>query len=154
MMPVWPGDVGAVVTATDADGDTLTYSLEGTDAAKFGIVEDTGQIQTKSTQQYDREVKASYSVTVKAVDGNGGSDTIMVTITVDNGVEKPQQAGYAHGDGDLGEHDEPGRELDGAGQRGAPGDHRLQGAVPGGRERQLDKPCAYGHRDDGDHRPA
>ena len=86
-----PGDVGAVVTATDADGDTLTYSLEGTDAAKFGIVEDTGQIQTKSTQQYDREVKASYSVTVKAVDGNGGSDTIMVTITVDNGVEKPQQ---------------------------------------------------------------
>ena len=44
---VSPESVGAVVTATDADGDTLTYSLEGTDAAKFGIVSSSGQIRTK-----------------------------------------------------------------------------------------------------------
>ena len=81
--------VGAVVTATDADGDTLTYSLEGTDAAKFGIVSSSGQIYTQSGFKYDREAKASYSVTVKADDGNGGSDTIAVTINVDNEVEKP-----------------------------------------------------------------
>ena len=83
------GNVGAVVTATDADSDTLTYSLEGTDAAKFGIVSSSGQIQTKVGEKYDREAKASYSVTVKADDSNGGSDTIAVTITVDNAVEKP-----------------------------------------------------------------
>ena len=84
------GDVGAVVTATDADGDTLTYSLEGTDAAKFYIVSSSGQIQTENGVNFDREVKASYSVTVKADDGNGGTDTIAVTINVDNAVEKPQ----------------------------------------------------------------
>ena len=83
------GNVGAVVTATDADSDTLTYSLEGTDVAKFGIVSGSGQIQTKVGEKYDREAKASYSVTVKAVDGNGGEDTIAVTITVDNAEEKP-----------------------------------------------------------------
>ena len=83
------GNVGAVVTATDADSDTLTYSLEGTDGAKFGIVSSSGQIRTKVGEKYDREAEASYSVTVKAIDGNGGSDTIAVTITVDNVVEKP-----------------------------------------------------------------
>ena len=83
------GNVGAVVTATDADSDTLTYSLEGTDAAKFGIVSGSGRIQTKVGEKYDREAKASYSVTVKADDSNGGSDTIAVTITVDNAEEKP-----------------------------------------------------------------
>ena len=83
------GNVGAVVTATDADSDTLTYSLEGTDVAKFGIVSGSGQIQTKVGEKYDLEAQASYSVTVKADDGNGGSDTIAVTITVDNAVEKP-----------------------------------------------------------------
>ena len=84
------GNVGAVVTATDTDtGDTLIYSLEGTDAAKFGIVSSSGQIRTKVGENYDREAKDSYSVTVKADDGNGGSDTIAVTIDVDNAVEKP-----------------------------------------------------------------
>ena len=89
------GNVGAVVTATDTDtGDTLIYSLEGTDAAKFGIVSSSGQIRTKVGENYDREVKDSYSVTVKADDGNGGSDTIAVTIDVDNAVEKPVARRY------------------------------------------------------------
>ena len=82
-------DVGAVVTATDADGDTLTYSLEGADAAKFGIVSTSGQIQTRAGERYDREAKASYSVTVKADDSNGGTDTVAVTITLANAVEIP-----------------------------------------------------------------
>ena len=32
------------MTATDPDQDLLTYSLSGTDAALFDIVEETGQI--------------------------------------------------------------------------------------------------------------
>ena len=87
------GNVGAVVTATDGDGDTLTYSLEGADAAKFGIVSGSGQIQTKAGERYDRETKASYSVTVKADDGMGGSDTVAVTITLADAVEKPLAPG-------------------------------------------------------------
>ena len=86
-------DVGAVVTATDVDADTLTYSLEGADAAKFGIVSGSGQIQTKAGEKYDREAKASYSVTVKADDGNSGTDTVAVTISVNDAVEIPLAPG-------------------------------------------------------------
>ena len=82
-------DVGAVVTATDADGDTLTYSLEGTDAAKFTVNSSSGQIRTKAGERYDREAKASYAVRVKADDGNSGTDTVAVTITLADAVEIP-----------------------------------------------------------------
>ena len=82
------GDVGAPVTAMDADMETLEYSLEGTDAGKFTIVPGTGQLGTKRGEAYDREAKASYAVTVRASDGTG-SDTIAVTITVMNATEIP-----------------------------------------------------------------
>ena len=82
--------VGDPVTATDLDtGDTLTYTLEGTDTDSFHIVPATGQIQTKSGQTYNYETKPTYSVTVKADDGNGGTDTIAVTINVTNVNEAP-----------------------------------------------------------------
>ena len=79
-------DVGAVVTATDDDGDTLTYTLEGTDAESFAIDTSSGRIKTKAA--LDHETKASYSVTVKAHDGFGGTDTIDVTIEVTNVEEQ------------------------------------------------------------------
>ena len=82
-------DVGAVVTATDADGDTLTYTLEGTDAASFAIVSTSGQIQTVTGVDYNHEAtKNSYSVTVKASDATA-SDTIDVTISVTDVAEHP-----------------------------------------------------------------
>ena len=83
-------NVGAPVTATDADsGDTLTYTLDGTDAASFDIVSTSGQIQTTSGVTYDYETQSRYAVIVKADDGNGGSDTVMVTITVTDVDESP-----------------------------------------------------------------
>ena len=82
-------DIGDPVTATDDDGDTLTYSLEGVDAGKFGIVSRSGQIRTKVGESYDHETKASYEVIVEANDNNGGSDTITVTVTVDGQDEPP-----------------------------------------------------------------
>ena len=84
-------NVGAVLTATDVDNDPLTYTIEGTDAASFDIVTTSGsaQIRTKSGVTYDRETKSGYSVTVKADDGNGGTDTIVVTITVTDVNEPP-----------------------------------------------------------------
>ena len=82
--------IGAPVTATDADTvDTLAYSLEGADAASFGIDASTGQISTKAQQQYDHEAKASYSVTVKADDANGGTDTVAVNIAIADVDEPP-----------------------------------------------------------------
>ena len=84
-------DVGGPVTATDTDDDTLTYTLEGTDAASFDIVSTSGQIQTKAGVTYDHEAQAEYSVTVKADDGNGGTDTIAVTIDIID-VDEPPSA--------------------------------------------------------------
>lgn len=83
------GNIGAVVTATDDDNDMLTYSIEGMDRNRFTIDSESGQISTKVGQSYDYEVRPSYSVTVKADDGNGGTDTIDVTITVTDEVEEP-----------------------------------------------------------------
>ena len=84
-------DVGAVLTATDADSDTLTYTLEGTDAAFFDIVTASGsaQIRTKTGVTYNHEAKSTHTVTVKADDGNGGTDTVTVTITVTDVDEPP-----------------------------------------------------------------
>ena len=75
-------DVGAPVAASDVDSDELTYTLDGTEAASFDIVSDSGQIQTKADVTYDYESKSSYSVTVKADDGKSDPASIAVTITV------------------------------------------------------------------------
>ena len=78
-------DVGdAFPEATDADGDPLTYSMEGTDTASFTFDASTRQIKTKTGVTYNFEAKNTYSVTVKADDGTGGTDTIAVTITLTN----------------------------------------------------------------------
>ena len=84
-------NVGAALTATDADSDTLTYTLEGTDAASFDIVSGSGQIQTRTGVTYNHESKSTYTVVVKADDGNGGTDTIAVTIAVTDVDEPPGQ---------------------------------------------------------------
>ena len=39
-------NIGGPVTATDSNNDTLTYSLNGTDAASFEIDSETGQLKT------------------------------------------------------------------------------------------------------------
>ena len=79
------------VAATDTDNDTLTYTLEGTNAGKFSIVSGAsgGQITTKVDQSDDYETRTGYTVTVKVSDGNGGADTIVVTLTVTNETETP-----------------------------------------------------------------
>ena len=82
-------NVGEPVSATDADtGDTLSYTLGGTDDAAFDIVETSGQIRTKAGVSYDHEAKASYSVTVTASDGTASADA-TVTINVSDVAEPP-----------------------------------------------------------------
>ena len=73
--------IGAPVGATDAEHDTLTYTLGGDDdAASFDIDPDSGQIMTMAA--LDFEMKASYTVDVTAKDPSGLSATVMVTINV------------------------------------------------------------------------
>ena len=73
-------NIGTPIASIDADNDTLTYTLSGTDAAAFSIVSTTGQLQTKAALDY--ETKTSYSVTISVSDGNGGRDSLTVTINV------------------------------------------------------------------------
>ena len=74
-------NVGSPVVATDLNqGDTLTYTLDGADAASFDIVSTSGQIRTSATLDY--ETKASYVVTVTATDRSLASASIVVTISV------------------------------------------------------------------------
>ena len=88
-------NIGAVIpAATDADtGDTLTYSMEGGDAASFAFTASTRRIKTKTGVALDHESKSSYSVTIKVEDGNGGSDTVAVTISVTDVDEPPTAPG-------------------------------------------------------------
>ena len=87
-------NIGAPVSATDPDNDTLTYALDATGAASFDI-DANGQLQTKADLDY--ETKSSYTVTVSvrdSKDGNGDAnevtdDTITVTILVANLNEAP-----------------------------------------------------------------
>ena len=91
--------VGGVVAATDGDSDTLTYSLTGTDAARFEI-DSSGQIKVKtgSTHTFNFESsKKSYSVTVNVRDSKDAAgaadtvidDTITVAINLTNVNEAP-----------------------------------------------------------------
>ena len=86
-------NVGAVVEATDANDDTLTYSLGGTDAGSFNITAATGQITVKTATKLNLEAKATYMVTVTATDPGDLSDSVDVTIKVTNVDEGPEIAG-------------------------------------------------------------
>ncbi len=82
-----PGaNIGLPVSATDADNDTLIYSLGGTDAASFAIDTTNGQLQTLAALDY--ETKSSYNVTVTVSDGSL-TDTITVTVNITDIDESP-----------------------------------------------------------------
>ena len=72
-------NIGRPISATDPDGDTLTYTLSGhTDL--FFIDSNTGQLSTKEILHYNTQ--SSYDVNVSVTDNQGGSDSITVTIRV------------------------------------------------------------------------
>ena len=102
--------VGGPVTATDDNGDTLTYTLwDGVDggttghSASFSIDRATGQIKTKV--DLDKETEDVYEVWVRATDPAGmpkaaspvagNSGTVQVDITVTDVDEAPVITGDA-----------------------------------------------------------
>ena len=85
--------VGDAITATDPDGDVLTYSLSGTDASSFVLDGSTGQITVGSGTVLDYESGPTrYTVVVSVHDGRGAyggydstiDDLIEVSIDVSN----------------------------------------------------------------------
>ena len=79
-------NVGAHVTATDPEGNGITYSLVNNPPAGFTVLPGNGQIRTG--QVLDHEDVDSYTVTVRAT-ATGGHDDIQVTITVNDVNEAP-----------------------------------------------------------------
>ena len=71
--------VGAV-TAADADSDPLTYALDHSGRAFFGIDAGTGGLLTKAPLNH--EARGSYTVRVTARDPSGASATVTVNIEV------------------------------------------------------------------------
>ena len=76
--------IGAALTATDPDNDTLTFSVGGDDASFFSISSDnsnairSGQLQI--TQALIDNTRSNYSIRVIADDGEGGTAEISGTI--------------------------------------------------------------------------
>jgi hypothetical protein len=67
------------VTATDADGDTINFSLAGTDASLLSVNSSTGVLTFNSSVDY--ETKSTYSVTTIASDGaNSAEQNITVNV--------------------------------------------------------------------------
>ena len=66
-------DFGAALTATDADSDTLTYGLDGTDAASFDIDTGTGQLKTNVALNFENKTRYTVDVTVTDGKNAGGA---------------------------------------------------------------------------------
>ena len=87
--------VVTTVTATDVDaGQTLGYSIAGgADAARFTIHNSTGELSFVSAPSYEAPADSGgnnvYDVTVQVSDGQGGTDTQALAVTVANVNEAP-----------------------------------------------------------------
>ncbi|MYE06502.1 MAG: hypothetical protein F4Y04_04650, partial [Chloroflexi bacterium] len=86
--PPGTGIGDALPGATDGDGDTPTYTLEGADAASFAFDAATRRLSTREGVVYDHEAQASYTVTLRAEDGEA-SATLAVTIEITDVDEPP-----------------------------------------------------------------
>ena len=79
--------VGAV-SATDPDGDAVTYSIAGGDEdGRFAMATSTGAITVAG--ELDHETTPSHTLTAGASDGKGGTATTTVEIAVTNVIELP-----------------------------------------------------------------
>ena len=77
--------VGTPITATDPNGDTITYSLSGTGSTSFSI-NSNGQISVNAAL-----TAGSYTITVTATDPSNAQATTTVTITVSASNSPPPQ---------------------------------------------------------------
>ncbi|WP_460751134.1 retention module-containing protein, partial [Marinomonas epiphytica] len=88
------GDTVATFTASDLDGDTVTYSItSGNDAGYFSIDEDTGVVTLTAAGALalgnDALTDTDITLGVTASDGTATSDEATVTITLDGVNDAP-----------------------------------------------------------------
>ena len=85
----------ATYAITDPDGDDVTWSIAGTDAARFSI-DENGELSFRSSPNYEAPNDANkdnvYEVTVRASDGN-----LMPTLNVEVTVTDTNESGNITG---------------------------------------------------------
>ncbi|THH38371.1 ExeM/NucH family extracellular endonuclease [Aliishimia ponticola] len=85
--------VPANVTASDVDSALVTFSLGGTDAALFGIDASTGAITFLTAPDFETPADANadnaYELDIIASDGDGGTASSALTVTVADVDEVP-----------------------------------------------------------------
>ena len=79
--------MGDPVAATHPEDSAVTYSLSGTDAARFTVDEETGQIRLG--QAVTLELGQTYTVNLTGTDSSGTGAIIIVVIAVAEGVGDP-----------------------------------------------------------------
>ena len=107
--------VGRVTATAPDDGDTVTYAITaGNDAGKFAVNNGTGRLTVAGTDAFNLAASPSYTLTVEARDGNGGTAMARVTVALTlaacaNGTVAAVGAATAVGAGLLGAVDGQGR---------------------------------------------
>ena len=67
------------ISASDPEGDSITYSISGTDASSISVNSSTGALTFNSAPDY--ETKTSYSITATVTDGtSNASEDITISI--------------------------------------------------------------------------
>ena len=87
--------VGDPITATDPNGDDVTYSLAG--SSGFTVDPQTGQIRVAAGATLDHEAAGTHSLTLQARDIHGDQDEISVTVSVNN-LDEAGTLTLSHGD--------------------------------------------------------
>ena len=128
---VTAGDMVGSVAATDPDaGDELSYAITaGNEAGKFAIGLVDGQVTVAGALDY--ETAASYTLTVQAGDGNGGTATAAAVITVSSQPGQPGNLAASESDGAVT------LTWDAPADGGAPSGYRILRRAPGLGERNL-----------------
>ncbi len=76
------GTVLGTITATDAEGDVLTYSItSGNTNNAFALNSSTGELTVRNGSELDYERTPAYTLTVQVSDGIA-ADTATITITI------------------------------------------------------------------------
>ena len=75
-------------TATDPDSNAISFSIGGTDAGLFSIDSGSGGISFNASPNFespsDADTNNVYQITLTASDGDGGSDSLNISISVTN----------------------------------------------------------------------
>ncbi|RYY39079.1 cadherin repeat domain-containing protein, partial [archaeon] len=83
--------VGASLTATDEDGDAIAWEIVGGNTGSMFRISTTGQLALNAVPNY--ETVSAYTLQVRVSDGNGGTSSRNVAVSITDVAEPPVWSG-------------------------------------------------------------